>query len=195
MTFKTSAFLLAGSIQRPSYTHALVGAIAVQLTATEGTKIETWDLRTRPLPIADPAYHRNPENHPNDDVRAFVTAVDSANAIVLATPIYHNGISGILKNALDHLAIRHFYLKPVGLASHGGSGTTQAVEQLRIITRGLLGYAIATQVCTAREEYTPSQYGEGMALTAVPLVERVNLFCRELTVMAQVMTYARELMG
>lgn len=195
MTYQTSAFLLAGSMQRPSYTHALLAAIAARLGATEGTKTEIWDLRTRPLPIADPAYHRNPEDHPNDDVRAFVAAADSANAIVLATPIYHNGVSGVLKNALDHLAIRHFYLKPVGLASHGGSGTTQAVEQLRIITRGMLGYAIATQVCTAREDYTFSEHGEGIALTATPLVQRVDLFCRELMVMAHVMTYARELMG
>lgn len=195
MTHTTSAFLLAGSIKIPSYTHALVAAIAARLAATEGTATQIWDLRTRPLPIADPTYHQNPEDHPNQDVRAFVAAVDSANAIVLATPIYHNGVSGVLKNALDQLAIRHFYLKPVGLASHGGSRTTQAVEQLRIITRGMMGYAIATQVCTAREDYAPAESREGIALTASALVERVDLFCRELDVMARVMKYARELMG
>ena len=195
MTQKVSAFLLAGSVRKSSHTHALVAAIADRLATAEGATTEVWDLRVRPLPIADPAYHHNPEDHPNADVRAFVGAVDSANAIVLATPIYHNGISGVLKNALDHLAIQHFYLKPVGLASHGGSGTTQAVEQLRIITRGLLGHAIATQVCTAKEDYSPSEGGEGVALAAGPLDDRVGRFCRELAVMAQLMIYARQLLG
>jgi NAD(P)H-dependent FMN reductase len=193
MIEKASAFLLAGSVRKPSHTHALVAAIANRLASAEDATTEVWDLRTRPLPIADPAYHHNPEGHPNADVRAFVGAVASANAIVLATPIYHNGISGVLKNALDHLAIRHFYLKPVGLASHGGSGTTQAVEQMRIITRGLLGHAIATQVCTAEEDYAPSEHGEGLAVTT-QLDDRVSRFCRELAVMAQLMTYARQML-
>jgi azobenzene reductase len=195
MTQNVSVFLLAGSVRKSSYTHALVAAIADRLATAEGAKAEVWDLRKRPLPIADPAYHNNPEDHPNADVRDFVGRVDSANAIVLATPIYHNGISGVIKNAVDHLAIKHFYLKPVGLASHGDSRTTQAVEQLRIITRGLLGYATATQVCTDDEDYTPSQQAEGVALTATPLVDRIGRFCRELVVMAQLMTYARQLLG
>jgi azobenzene reductase len=195
MTQMTSVFLLAGSVRTTSYTRALVAAIADRLASAENVRTEVWDLRARPLPIADPAYHHNPEAHPNSEVRSFVNAAHSANAIVLATPIYHNGLSGVLKNALDHLTIEHFYLKPVGLASHGGSRTTQAVEQLRIITRGVLGYAIATQLCTAEEDFTPSEQGEGMTLTATPLLERVNLFCRELLIMADLMPYARRLLG
>jgi NAD(P)H-dependent FMN reductase len=165
------------------------------LATAEGVVTKVWDLRKCPLPMADPAYHDNPEDHPNAGVRAFVRMVYSANAIVLATPVYHNGISGVIKNALDHLAIQHFYLKPVGLASHGDDRTTQAVEQLRIIIRGLLGYAITTQVCTAEEDYTPSDCAEGVALTSAQIVDRVSRFCRELVVMAQLMTYARELLG
>jgi NAD(P)H-dependent FMN reductase len=195
MTQGASVFLLAGSVRKTSYTHALVAAIAERLAVAEGVRTEVWDLRKRPLPIADPAYHHNPADHPNDDVRAFAGMIASAHAIVLATPVYHNGISGVIKNALDHATIEHFYLKPVGLASHGEGRTTQAVEQLRIIVRGLLGYAIATQVCTAEEDYTLSQEAEGVTLTAAPLVDRVARFCRELVVMSQLMGYAQKLLG
>jgi len=190
-----SVFLLAGSIRRSSYTHALVAAIADRLATAEGVMTHVWDLRTSPLPIADPAYHHHPEDHPDAGVRAFVRTVYSANAIVLATPVYHNGISGVIKNALDHLAIEHFFLKPVGLASHGDDRTTQAVEQLRIIIRGLLGYAITTQVCTADDDYAASDEAEGVVLTAAQLVDRVSRFCRELVVMAQLLPYARQLLG
>ena len=195
MTTPATAFLLCGSVRASSYTSALVAAIADRLAAAEGARADVWDLRNRPLPIADPAYHHNPEDHPDATVRAFVGAVDAANAIVLATPIYHNGVSGVVKNALDHLAIRHFYLKPVGLASHGGARSSQAVEQLRIITRGLVGYAIATQVCTAEEDYTLAPDGEKPTLTAAALLDRVALFCRELVVMTQLMSYARQVLG
>ena len=59
----------------------------------------------------------------------------------------------------------------------------------------MLGYAIATQVCTAEEDYTSSDQGEGLTLNGTPLIERVGLFCRELVVMADLMTYARQLLG
>jgi FMN reductase len=195
MEQNVSVFLLAGSVRRASYTRALVSAIANQLARSEGVEAEVWDLRERPLPFADPAFHTSPLDHPDAQVRAFVNMVHSATAVVLATPVYHNGLSGVLKNALDHLAIDQFYLKPVGLASHGDARTTQAVEQLRIITRGLLGYAIATQVCTDEEDYAPSQRGGGVVLTAAPIIDRISRFCRELVVMAQLMTYARQLLG
>lgn len=195
MVQSSSVLLLAGSVREPSYTHALVRAIANQLDTVEGVSTHVWDLRKSPLPIADPTYHYKLDEHPNPDVRTFGRIAASANAFVLATPIYHNGISGAIKNALDHLTIEHFYLKPVGLASHGDARATQAVEQLRIIVRGLLGYAITTQVCTSEEDYRSANIGEEAALAAAPLIDRVNRFCHELAVMAHLMAYAQQLLG
>jgi len=96
-----------------------------------------------------------------------------------------------LKNALDHLVIAHFDLKPVGL-SHGGGRTTQAVEQLRTITRGLLGYAIATQVCTADQDYTRAD--SEWLLTSKDILARVERFCRELATLAKILPYARKIL-
>jgi len=180
--------LIAGSVRFPSHTRALVTAIADRLTV-EGATPRIWDLGARPLPIADPKYHRNPEDHPSTEVRALVSAAEVADALVLATPVYHNGPAGVLKNALDHLLIRHFMLKPVGLVSHGGGRTTQAVEQLRIITRGLHGYAIVTQICTNDHDYETEN--DKFKLKSKMTVRRVNRFSRELTFMAKVLPYAR----
>jgi hypothetical protein len=55
--------------------------------------------------------------------------------------------------------------------------------------------AITTQICTAEQDYVLSENTEAMALAAASLLDRVGRFCRELLVMAQLMTYARQLLG
>ncbi len=40
---------------------------------------------------------------PGDTAQRFVTAVRAADCVVIATPGYHGGMSGLVKNALDHL--------------------------------------------------------------------------------------------
>ncbi|MFD0388635.1 NADPH-dependent FMN reductase [Tistrella bauzanensis] len=160
-----------------------------------GLAATLFDMRDQALPLADAAWHRDPASHPDPVVREVVAAVDGAAAIVLATPLYHNGPSGALKNALDLLSIPQLAYKPVGLASHGGGRTTQAVDQMRIWVRGLLGHAIATQVCTDRRDFTEAAATDPSAdpQLAEPLIlQRVDRFAQEMVVMAQVMRVARQ---
>lgn len=190
----SNVLVVPGSLRRPSYSHSLAHAIRRKIEARK-VACSLWDLRVNPLPLADPEYHHHPEDHPEQEVRRFVRMAEEASAFVLVTPIYHNGVSGVLKNALDLLAISHFLLKPVGLASHGGAGTTQAVEQLRIITRGLLGTAITTQVCTARQDFGASHADGIYPLVNEQLGQRIERFCNELIVMASLLPVARRLLS
>src|SRR5690242_7528631 len=103
----TRVLLLGGSLNRPSHTSALLRAIADALEA-RGASVVRFDLAEQPLLLADPAYHGDPASHPAPEVRALVRAADEAEAIVLASPTYHNAYSGLLKNALDLLAIPQF---------------------------------------------------------------------------------------
>ena len=181
--------LLTGSLRRPSYTAGLAHGIADAL-AHQGCKPSLFDPRLDALPMADAAYHKDPTRHPNPGVQRLVTAASGADALVLATPVYHNGPSGVLKNLLDHLAFDQFAYKPVGLASHGGNRTTQAVEQMRLWTRGLLGHATAVQVCTAREDFAEPGDADP-EVTAAGMRQRIDRFAVELSVMIQVMAVAR----
>ncbi|MEN2977384.1 NAD(P)H-dependent oxidoreductase [Tistrella bauzanensis] len=196
---RPSVVLLAGSLRRPSYTHGLCRALAESLDRA-GLAATLFDMRDQALPLADAAWHRDPASHPDPVVRRMVAAVDGAAAIVLATPLYHNGPSGALKNTLDLLSIPQLAYKPVGLASHGGGRTTQAVDQMRIWVRGLLGHAIATQVCTDRRDFTEAAATDPATdgphtdpQLADPLIlQRVDRFAQEMVVMAQVMRVARQ---
>jgi NAD(P)H-dependent FMN reductase len=95
-----------------------------------------------------------------------------------------------LKNALDHLTIPCFHLKPVGLASHGGNRGTQAVDHLRIVVRGLLGVAIPTQVCTGADDYKDVN-GLGYVICSQSIIGRIERFTLELLTFAEHMATVR----
>lgn len=189
MTEPIRIMLVSGSIRRPSYTCSLAGSVSEALTE-HGAITTEWDLSDVPLPIADPSFHHNPSLHSDELVRKFVALADQCDAFVLASPVYHNSYSGVIKNALDHLAIPHFQYKPVGLIGHGGNRSTQAVDHLRIVIRGLSGIAIPTQVCTAVSDY--SEFGAGeYKLNAEDIRRRIEHFSLELIIFAQQLRLVR----
>ena len=101
-----------------------------------------------------------------------------AQGFVLLSPIYHNSYSAILKNAIDHLAIRQFAGKAVALGSHGGNRSSQAVDHLRIVARGLNAIAIPAQVSTDDTDYTNCE--TGYTLSSVPILQRIERVADEL---------------
>lgn len=184
------ALVLCGSARRPSYSRGLADAISEKLE-TAGFEAVTWELAASPLPPADPRYHHDPISHPDLEVGKLVTLADRADAFVLVSPVYHNSYSGVLKNALDHLAIPQFHHKAVGLACHGSHRTTQPVDHLRIVVRGLLGIAIPTQICTAEEDFDVLEDGMSYHLTTPALDSRLDRFSAELAWFARFQTALR----
>lgn len=112
--------LLCGSTRPDSYTRAGLQAAADHLRQS-GADPWMWDPAVDPLPMADPAYHREPTTHPDSAVRRLVAKADGARAFILGTPIYHNSYAGVLKNCLDLLSIAQFAHKPVALLAHGSN--------------------------------------------------------------------------
>lgn len=185
MTMATSArvLVISGSVAPKSYTVALAHAVG-DVLGQHGASVEHWDPRDRPVPLADPAFHRRPDRHPDARVRELVAAADAADAFVWASPLHHNSYSAVIKNVLDHLAIEQFVYKPVGLVGHGGNRSPQAVDHLRIVARGLLAAATPTQVATRREDYVDA--GEHLRLEDPDILQRVQRFATELVAFAEV---------
>lgn len=79
---------------------------------------------------------------------SFVEAVRAADALIIASPGYHGTISGLVKNALDHLeptardARPYLDGLPVGLIStaYGWQAAVQTLATLRTICHGLRGW-------------------------------------------------------
>jgi NAD(P)H-dependent FMN reductase len=159
---------VVGSMALRSHTGALVGYVA-ELLEQRDHGVRAWDLRTDPLPFADPEHYWAQEPHPDPAVRAFVAAVAGADAVVLGSATNHASYSGVLKNALDHLWADAFADRPVGLACNAGGarGSTIACEHLRSVVKALAGWAVPTQVASCDDDYLESPDGPLLVSEAV----------------------------
>lgn len=104
------------------------------------------DLKCDFRELHDAAVYSNP---PTDSQTARLRLrIEGAVGVVLATPVYHGSFSGLLKNALDHLAPGAFKHRAVGLRAAGGaiSSTSLACEPLRTVVRALGGWSTPTHV-------------------------------------------------
>jgi chromate reductase, NAD(P)H dehydrogenase (quinone) len=120
----------AGSLRRASYNRMLVRAAREQ--APDGMKIRIYELDEIPLYNGDVEAEGFPA-----PVRSFQEAIGNADALLIATPEYQEGVPGVLKNAIDWASRppgkAAIVGKPVAImgATTGMWGTARAQSQLR----------------------------------------------------------------
>ncbi|CAA9466974.1 MAG: hypothetical protein AVDCRST_MAG65-384 [uncultured Solirubrobacteraceae bacterium] len=126
---------LAGSLGRRSYNRALLAA-AIE-SAPEGIEVSSMGLADVPMYNPDFDEHLGSGGPFPAAVEELVERVSAADALLLVTPEYNWGPSGVLKNALDWVSrpvgASPLFEKPVALAgvSPGPAGTGRAQLQLR----------------------------------------------------------------
>lgn len=118
-----------GSLRKGSFNRMALHAFIERVPA--GVTVETIEIGDWPLYDADLQAKGFP-----DKVQAAQKAMLGADGLVLVSPEYNYGISGVLKNAIDWLSRmtpQPFAAKPVALfgASMGVLGTARAQYQLR----------------------------------------------------------------
>ena len=122
---------ISGSLRHASFNGGLLRAAAE--LAPPGLVVDVASIRDVPLYDGDLETARGlPEA-----VRALKDKIAAADALLLATPEYNNGMPGVLKNAVDWLSrpasdlARVFGGKPVALMGatpgQGGTSLSQAV--------------------------------------------------------------------
>ena len=78
---------------------------------------ELFDLGTHSIGFAD----GTPPEHLDDDTGAAIAALESAPALVVATPIYRGSMTAALKNLFDLAPVPALQGKVVGLVAMGAS--------------------------------------------------------------------------
>ena len=127
---RLSVLGIAGSLRSGSYNRALVAA-AASLSPPE-IEIQPYDIAGIPLFNFDVEQQGDPE-----PVTRFKQAIAGADAVLIATPEYQQGVPGVLKNALDWASRppgkSPLNGKPVAImgASPGMTATARAQTQLR----------------------------------------------------------------
>ena len=108
--------VLLGSTTHPGRLHRALGG-AVERSAERGTSADLVDLGTLELGFAD----GTPVADLDDDTAATLETLDSARALILATPIYRGSLTGSLKNLLDLTPVPTLQGKVIGLVAMGAS--------------------------------------------------------------------------
>lgn len=107
---------IVGSATPPGRLRRAV-AEALARAATAGAEVELIDLADRAIAPAD----GRPPAELGDDTAAVVEAIEGADAILLATPVYRGSLTGVLKNLLDHVPVEALERKPVAIVAMGAS--------------------------------------------------------------------------
>ncbi|HEY0829190.1 MAG TPA: NADPH-dependent FMN reductase [Bacilli bacterium] len=127
--------ILAGSNHAASTSTQLIHYM-VRVLESNGHAVQLMDLFQRPVPFYTPD-----TDFPDDSNLLLMKEMFvKAQAIILSTPEYHGGVSGVLKNALDHLGGEHFNEKVVlSVSSAGGDVAVSSLLQLQAVVRNVHG--------------------------------------------------------
>lgn len=164
---------IGGSLRPDSSSYQAL-AVAMQRVEALGATTEILDLRQMQLPfcMGSDDYQDYP------DVIRLRETVQEADGLILATPEYHGGISGVLKNALDLMSFDQLSGKVTGLISVlGGPANSNALNELRLIMRWVHGWVIPEQIAVGQSW---KAFGEDGKLLDEKLSKRFDQFAESL---------------
>lgn len=171
---------VVGSLHGNSVTRLVVSHIAARLQA-DGCHVDVLDLHKEPLAPY------NPDTATGQPGYAPLKArVERADVLILGTPDYHGGISGVLKNFLDHFW-REFAGKlfvPV-VASHEKGLTV--IDQLRTVARQCYAWALPYGVSFAED----ADVQDGR-IVGEPFRERLDMVIRDARVYGELLARQRQ---
>ncbi|GAB4431712.1 MAG: NAD(P)H-dependent oxidoreductase [Anaerolineae bacterium] len=136
---------ICGSLNPKSKTR-LALQTALRGAAEKGAETQLIDLLDYDLVFANGRDdYPGCVHHLREDVR-------QAHGIILGTPEYHGGYSGVLKNALDLMGFKEFQGKIVGLlgVAGGATGAINSLNGLRTVCRNLRAWVVPNQVSIAQ---------------------------------------------
>ena len=151
--------IIVGSAKLGSHTTALSQYLKGHFEEHD-FEAEIFDLAEKPIHQLDVSGASMPTETYKNNLAELQSKAREADFFVLGSPNYHGSYSGILKNALDHLTMDDFKMKPVGLIGNsGGIVSAEPLSHLRLIVRTLLGIAVPTQIATHDSDYNKLEDG------------------------------------
>ena len=153
---------ISGSLRKASFNTGLLRA--AQATAPAGVEIEIYDIRDIPFYDGDVEAEGDPPS-----VVSLKSAIRNADSVILATPEYNCGTTGVLKNAIDWASRDRsegsLMGKPATIIGAGGrAGTARAQMQLHE-TLSETGALVMVKPGLQVQAFSPQQFDEDGNLT------------------------------
>ncbi len=140
------ALIFNGSLDIESFrTSRRIGQYYTDQFTKAGIEVEQVHLSDYQIPI----FQAKDMNNPSDDVIRFVNAFRSADVHIWLTPLYHGGITGVMKNAIDWLELTakdtpaYLTNKVIGFTCWaGGNQAMQGIQSLDHIAKALRAWSL-----------------------------------------------------
>ena len=171
---------VVGSLHRESVTRIVLRKVAEDLTRS-GCRVDVLDFEKEPLALYNPDVA-----HDMPGYAELQDRVDRADVVVLGTPDYHGGISGAMKNFLDH-----FWHEFAGklfatiVASHEKGLTV--TDQLRTVARQCYAWTLPYGVSFSEDV----DVKEGGNLSEL-LKQRLEMMVRDVRVYGELLGRQRK---
>jgi NAD(P)H-dependent FMN reductase len=156
--------------------------VTTELSKQSGVQTELIDIAKLPLPTNDAG-----EAIKHADYSA---KMDRADALVVVSPEYNHGYSGLLKHVLDS-CLKEYIHKAVGIVgvSAGPFGGTRMIQNLLPVMREL---GLVTIFWDVNFSTVQSIFSEDGTLRDQSYIRRIDKFLRELIWMATTLRHGRE---
>jgi FMN reductase len=149
---------ILGSVTPPGRLHRAVTEALDRLTSRTRARPRLIDLAAQRIAFAD----GRPVDALGDETAAVVDAIASADAVLLATPVYRGSLTGSLKNLLDHVPVPALRDTPVAIVAMGGSDHHYlgAERHLRDVLSFFGAHPLPTAVYLASRDFSDGVPGQ-----------------------------------
>ncbi len=174
--------VILGTVRAGRMSEHAARLVTGELEKCTGIQTELIDIAQTPLPTNDAG---EAIKHPD-----FAGRMERADALVIVSPEYNHGYSGLLKHVLDS-CLKEYIHKAVGIigVSAGPFGGTRMIQSLLPVMRELGLVTIFWDVNFSNVQATFSPDG---ALLDASYVRRIDKFLKELIWMAKTLRCGRE---
>jgi NAD(P)H-dependent FMN reductase len=174
--------VLLGTVRKGRMSLPAARLVHAELARRPGVETELIDIATLPIRIDDAGEAIK--------MPAYAAAMERADGLVVVSPEYNHGYSGLLKHVLDS-CLKEYIHKAVGIVgvSAGSFGGTRTIENLLPVMRELGLVTIFWDVNFSR---VGTVFDESGTLLDQAFVPRIDKFLRELVWMAKTLRHGRE---
>jgi len=172
--------VVSAGTSEPSSTRMLADRIAqrtLELLRESGTDASADVIELAPLAIDIAG--ATVAGFPSEQLQAAIEQIANADAIIVATPVYKAGMSGLFKSFIDVLDDDLLIAKPVLLAATAGSSRHALVvdDQMRPLFAYMRALILPTSVFAGPEDWGARELGDriGRAATELAVVVKAQI--------------------
>jgi NAD(P)H-dependent FMN reductase len=174
--------VILGTVRQGRMSLPVATLMVSELARRPGIETELIDVARTPLRVDDAGEAiKDP---------AFASRMNRADALVVVSPEYNHGYSGLLKHLLDS-CLEEYIHKAVGIVgvSAGPFGGTRGIQDLLPVMREL---GLVTIFWDVNFSSVQSVFDESGALRDQAYLPRIDKFLKELVWMARTLRHGRE---